>query len=127
MELAWKAASTSACRFHSPIAAVFRDPHHLLNTRVQLRWAKFLRDAILLRLICHLACNREGDAAQAVYRGSKGAFAAPLVADISANARAPAINILSVTRRAPDAMMPRPTPGKMYELLVCAATKLRPP
>jgi hypothetical protein len=47
MSLPWKAASTSPDRFHSPIAAVFRNPHHLQSTRVQLRWTKFLRDTIL--------------------------------------------------------------------------------
>src|SRR6478672_304750 len=33
--------------------------------------------------------------------------------------RAAATNIASVTRFAPDAMTPRPTPGKMNELLHC--------
>src|SRR6478736_7108827 len=36
------------------------------------------------------------------------------------------MNISSVTRLAPDAITPRPTPGKMYELLPCRGTWVRP-
>jgi len=37
------------------------------------------------------------------------------------------MNISSVTRDAPTAITPRPTPGKMYALFPCPGTNTRPP
>ena len=44
-----------------------------------------------------------------------------------ASVRAATMNISSVTRRVPLTMAPRPTPGKMYELLPWRGTNVLPP